>query len=83
MLFTLPYGMDSGSLLKVIMGPVEVKILLSFGRWLFHGQSCQISYFYIPEVVIIFFMNFNRQNLLDNTYGNSREILFDKLSKYL
>jgi len=39
--------MDSGSLLKAIMGPVEVKILLSLGGWLSHGQSCHISYFYI------------------------------------
>ena len=29
------------------MGPVEVKILLSLGGWLSHGQSCHISYFYI------------------------------------
>ena len=38
--------MDPGSLLKAIMGPVEVKILLSLGGWLSHGQSCHISYFY-------------------------------------
>ena len=39
--------MDSGSLLKAIMGPVEVKILLSLGGWLSHRQSCHISYFYM------------------------------------
>ena len=32
--------MDTGSLLKAIIGPVEVKILLSLGGWLSHGQSC-------------------------------------------
>ena len=41
--------MDSGSLLKAIMGPVEVKILLSLGGWLSHGQSCHNSYFYISK----------------------------------
>ena len=41
--------MDSGSLLKAIMGPVEVKILLSLGGWLSHGQSCHISYFYMTS----------------------------------
>ena len=29
------------------MGPAEVKIVLSLGGWLSHGQSCHISYFYI------------------------------------
>ena len=41
--------MGSGSLLKAIMGPVEVKILLSLGGWLSHGQSCHISYFYMSR----------------------------------
>ena len=33
------------------MGPVEVKILLSLGGWLFHGQSCLISNFYIQRQI--------------------------------
>ena len=44
--FSFCYGMDSGSLLKAKMGPVEVKILLSLSGWLSHGQSCHISYFF-------------------------------------
>ena len=32
------------------MGPVEVKILLSLGGWLSHGQSCHISFFYITRI---------------------------------
>ena len=44
--YSLRYGIDSGSLLRIVMGPVEVYIRLSFDGWLFHGQSCHVSYFY-------------------------------------
>ena len=43
--------MDSSSLLKALMGPVEVLIQLSLGVWLSHGQSCRISYFYISRYI--------------------------------
>ena len=39
------------------MGPVEVKILLSLGGWLSHGQSCHISYFYTLEFLFRPFQN--------------------------
>ena len=45
--------MDPGSLLKAIMGPVEVKMLLSLGGWLSHDKSCLISYFYISGFLVI------------------------------
>ena len=32
------YGMDSDSLLKVVMGPAEVSFRLSFGELLYDGQ---------------------------------------------
>ena len=42
--YSFRYCMHSGSLLKVVMGPVEFKILLSFNGFLAHGQSCHITF---------------------------------------
>ena len=39
------FGMDSGSLLKDVVGPLEVNIRLSFDGWLSNEQSCHISFF--------------------------------------
>ena len=47
MLWYVHCGMDSGSLLKAVIGTVEVLTLISFGGWLSKGQSCHISYFYM------------------------------------
>ena len=53
--YSFRYGLDSGSLLKAIMGPVEVKILLSLGGRLSHGQSRHIYYFNIIWLIVVTF----------------------------
>ena len=47
--YSLRYGMDCSSLLKVVMGPVEVKIRLSFAVWLSHGNHATLPIVILSE----------------------------------
>ena len=75
-MFTI-FGMDSGSLLKAIMGPVEVNILLSLGGWLSYGQSCHIPFFIFYKM---HFINMKKYHFIKNDIKDS--ITCKKISNF-